>query len=135
MCFRWLVKKHCVAKILLAIRQTFLGKYFEFRWNLDQNLLLFLFWQFEESRNLSGSWGSGNKNISVFIYNDWCSTSKAFQYSIDFYRGFFLYVISACIIVPYSSYYTIPYQTFNFPIINNFLRNNIFTSLLSLYLS
>ena len=98
-CFKWSAKKHCVAKVLLAIWEIFLHEnnrnYNSYRCSYKFAFILFLFFltsQKQESRFQQVA-GLVTRNISVFCLYQLALYFKAMSNSMDFYKGIFLHVI------------------------------------------
>ena len=104
--FKWSVKKHCVAKVLLAVWEIILHEN-----NRNYNLprfsykvasipsLSFLGNQKQKSK-FQQVGGLITRNISVICLWRVALYFKAMPNSVDFYKGTFLHVIAAPIIVP-----------------------------------
>ena len=107
--FKWSVRKHCVAKVLLAIWEIFLHEnnrnYNSYRFSYKFAFILFLSFLTNQKQK-SGFQQVGGLvtiNISVF-YLEWAALYfKAVANSIDFYKRIFLDVIPDRIIVPWCN--------------------------------
>ena len=105
-CFKWSVKKHCVAKILQGIWRRFLYEnnrnFNSYKSSHKFNFISFLSFhknQKQES-NFQQVGGLVTSNILLFVDSESRYTSKVCRDSIDFYEIIFLNVIPLRIIVP-----------------------------------
>ena len=104
--FKWSVKKHCVAKVLLAIWEIFLHEnnrnYNSYRFSYKFAFILFLSFLTNQKQESGFQQVGGlvTRNISVFCLKRLALYFKAIPISIDFYKGIFLHVIPVRIIVP-----------------------------------
>ena len=102
------MKKHCVAKVLLAIWETFLhekNRSYNFS-RLSDKFLFVLFFSFLTNQNQTSGFqqfgGLVMRNISVFCTWRVALYFKAMLNSIEFYKGIFLRVIPVRIIIPWE---------------------------------
>ena len=100
------MKKHCLAKVLLAIWEKFLNEnnrnYNSYRFSYKFAFVLYLGFltnQKQES-DFQQVGGLVTRNISVFVYSGVALYFKAMPNLIDFYKRIFFHVIPVRIIVP-----------------------------------
>ena len=101
------MKKHCVAKVLLAIWEIFLHEnnrnYNSYRFSYKFAFILFLSFltnQKQES-GFQQVCGLVKRNTSVFCLKQVALYFKFMPNSTDFYKGIFLHVIAVRMIVPW----------------------------------
>ena len=101
------MKKHFVAKALLAIRQIFLHEnnrsYNFYRFSEKFAFILFLSFLTNQKQKLGFQQVGGlvMRNFSIFCLWRMALYFKAMPNSIDFYKGIFLHLIPVRIIVPW----------------------------------
>ena len=108
------MKKHCVAKILLAIWEIFLHQNnrnynSDFAFFFANFFFSFLTNQKQESGFQQVS-GLVTRNISVFYLQRVALYFKAMPNSVEFYKGIFLHVIPVRIIVPWCYVFSFLYS-------------------------
>ena len=102
------MKKHCVAKVLLAIWEIFLHEnnrnYNSYRFSYKFAFILFLSFLTNQKQESGFQQVGGlvTRNISVFCLYPVTLYLKGMRNSVDFYKGIFLHVIPVRIIVPWS---------------------------------
>ena len=103
LCFKLSVKKHCIAKVLLAIWEIFFHEnnrnYDSYRFSYKFGFIPFFSFlpnlkQESESQQVAGL---VTRNIYVFLFIASCALPQR-----DFYKGILLHVIPVRIIVPCS---------------------------------
>ena len=100
------MKKHCVAKVLLAIWEIFLHEnnrnYNSYKFSYKFAFILFFSFLTNQKQESGFQQVGGlvTRNIPCFCLQQAAIYLKATLNSIDFYKGIFLNIIPACIIVP-----------------------------------
>ena len=103
--FKWSVKKHCLAKVLIANSETFLHEkirnYSSFRFSYKFAFTLFLLFLANQKQESGFQQVGGlvTRNTSVFCLQRIMLYVRAMPNSIDFFKGIFLHVLPVRIII------------------------------------